>query len=223
MEMSKEVMAGQQLYNKLTLTIYDFILYTLSTGLIWRCPTEKLLDLYNKNISNNHLDVGVGTGFLLDKCKFPTTKPRLALMDLNQASLDFTAKRLVRYQPYKYQRNILADIKFNDRRFDSIGLNYLLHCIPGSLTEKAIAFDHLFQLLNPGGVMFGTTLLTSGVKRNTCAKGLMKIYNHKGIFCNNQDSLVSLQTSLSQRFDNFSIDVVGCAAQFVIKKSSLTT
>ncbi len=30
-----------------------------------------------------------------------------------------------------------------EARFDSIGLNFLLHCLPGTLREKAIVFDHL--------------------------------------------------------------------------------
>src|SRR5262249_34164386 len=157
--------------------------------LIWRCPSKHILSLYNGHVTANHLDVGVGTGFFLDRCRFPSEVPRLALMDLNATCLEATGKRVERYRPEVYRANVLEPIPYNSAKFDSIGLNYLLHCLPGTIQSKGGVFQHLKPLLNPGGVMFGATLLHGGVRRNLAAKRLMAFYNSKGIFTNHHDDL----------------------------------
>src|SRR5262245_22523218 len=88
--------AGAAIYNKPLLAIYDLGVIGLSNTLAWRCPSHLILDFYNQHISANHLDVGVGTGYFLDKCRFPSSSPRIALLDLNPNSLEATAKRLRR-------------------------------------------------------------------------------------------------------------------------------
>ena len=135
-------------------------------------------------------------------------------MDLNPNSLAHTAKRLERYQPETYQQNVLEKIETSIKPFDSIGANYLLHCVPGAITEKAIIFDHLRKLMNPGARVFGSTILQGGVERSWLAQRLMAFYNKKGIFSNTTDSLDDLKSALSQRFKNVKVDVVGCVALF---------
>ncbi len=100
------------------------------------------------------------------------------------------------------------------RQFDSVGINYLLHCLPGSISEKAVAFDHLKTLMTQNAVIFGSTILQGGVKRTWAAKQLMHLYNKKGIFSNTKDDLVGLETALKQRFENVAIEVIGCVALF---------
>ena len=160
------------------------------------------------------MDVGVGTGYFLDRCQFASGKPRIGLMDLNSNTLDFAAKRIGRYKPETYQQNILEAIEKKIQPFDSVGINYLFHCVPGSLTEKCIAFDHLNTVMKPGCRIFGSTILQGGVTRSWSAKKLMKIYNKKGIFSNTLDSLEDLQSALSQRFEEVKVEVVGCVALF---------
>jgi len=208
-----EVEAGQAIYNKTTLFGYDFVL-GISNSYIWKCPSSLMETHYNANVSSNHLDVGVGTGYYLDRCRFPANKPRVALMDMNVNSLAYTSERLKRYQPETYQQNVLEKIETSIKPFDSIGLNYLLHCVPGAITEKAIIFDHLKKLMNPGARIFGSTILQGGVERSWLAQRLMAFYNKKGIFSNTKDSLSDLKNVLSQRFVNVKVDVVGCVALF---------
>jgi len=98
--------------------------------------------------------------------------------------------------------------------FDSLGMNYLLHCLPGSMREKAVVFDNLRPLLNPGARVFGSTLLQGGVPRSWAARRLMKFYNRKGVFSNTHDTLSDLQQSLAERFADVSVEVVGCVALF---------
>ena len=75
--------AGQAIYTPRTLRLYDPLVLGISTHWIWKCPTAELLAFYNDHITANHLDVGVGTGYYLDRCRFPTDSPRVALLDMN--------------------------------------------------------------------------------------------------------------------------------------------
>jgi 2-polyprenyl-3-methyl-5-hydroxy-6-metoxy-1,4-benzoquinol methylase len=210
----QQVEAGQAVYSKSVLSIYDIVVLGISNRWIWKCKSSNILAHYNANISSNHLDVGVGTGYFLDRCQFPSDKPRVGIMDLNQNTLDFAARRIARYTPETYQQNILEPIETEIKVFDSVGINYLFHCVPGSLTEKTVAFDHLKVLMNPGCQIFGSTILQGGVPTSWSAKKLMKTYNKKGIFSNTKDSLKDLQTALTQRFQDVKVEVIGCVALF---------
>ncbi|XXX76155.1 class I SAM-dependent methyltransferase [Sorangium sp. So ce134] len=194
--------------------MYDFVALTVSSRLTWKCPSEEVVNHYTRHVSANHLDVGVGTGYFLDLCRFPVDSPRLFLMDLNTNSLEAAARRVSRYNPQTLRRNVLDPIEFDGEPFDSIGLNYIIHCLPGAIPAKAVLFDHLRPLLKPEGVVFGTTLLSEGVERNLGARLQMKLYNKKGFFSNAGDTLADLQTALEERFRYVTIRTVGCAAIF---------
>ena len=210
----EQVEAGQAVYTKRLLGAYDLLVLGVSNRFFWKCPTRRLLEHYSKLVAGNHLDVGVGTGYFLDKCRFPAPAPRIALVDLNQNALDFAARRVARYTPAVYRRNVLEPIAIDGERFDSVGINYLLHCLPGFIESKCVAFDHLKALMNPGAVLFGSTLLQGGVRRHWLARRLMDAYNRKGIFSNQGDDVAGLTRELGRRFREVSVEVVGCAALF---------
>jgi ubiquinone/menaquinone biosynthesis C-methylase UbiE len=211
---TEQVEAGQAVYTKWTLAAYDFVVLGVSNRFLWKCPTQRLVDHYNRYVTANHLDVGVGTGYFLDRCRFPSPTPCIALLDLNSDTLEFASRRIARYKPKTYLRNVLEPISIDAAPFDSVGVNYLLHCIPGSLELKSVALDHLKTLMSPKGVLFGATLLQGGVARNWFAKRLMAAYNKWGIFTNERDDLEGLSRALKQRFRDVSVEVVGCAALF---------
>ena len=145
---TEQIHAGQAVYTPNMLAIYDVLVLGLSNRWIWKCPTPRLLAHYDRHVSGNHLDVGVGTGYFLDRCRFPTATPRVALMDLNRDALQFSARRIARYEPETYVRNVLETIDFDGAKFDSLGVNYLLHCLPGDMATKARAFDCLSPLMS---------------------------------------------------------------------------
>ncbi len=207
--------AGAAIYSKPILSVYDLYVLGFSNTFVWRSPSRPMVDFYNEHISGNHLDVGVGTGYFLDKCRFPSSTPTIALLDLNPNSLQATSQRLARYNPAIYLANVLEPFEIDAPGFDSIGLNYLLHCLPGTMLSKGVVFANLMPLLNNSGVVFGTTILVQGVERNFLAKQLLKIYNSKGIFCNTQDNPKDLENILKENFHDYSIRVEGCVAFFV--------
>jgi len=210
----EQVSAGQAVYTRRSLRLYDSVVLGLTNNLIWKCPTQRLVEHYNKHITANHLDVGVGTGYFLAHCRFPSQTPRIALSDINRNSLDFAAQRIARHTPETYLRNILEPVSIDAANFDSVGINYLLHCLPGTIASKTVTLDHLKALMNPNAVLFGSTLLQGDVSRNWLARRLMAFYNKKGIFSNQHDDLNGLKQALSQRFHDVSVEIVGCAALF---------
>jgi len=212
--LSPDTIAGQAVYTRRTLKLYDFLVLGLSNRLAWKCPTSALRSHYDSHVSANHLDVGVGTGYFLDRSVFPCEEPRVALMDLNETALQYAAERIKRYQPETYQRNVLEPISFTAEKFDSVGINFLLHCLPGDIEAKSVVFDHLAALMNPHAVLFGSTLLQGNQPRNWLARRLMKTYNRKGIFSNENDDLKGLQAELEKRFQDVTIETKGCAALF---------
>ncbi len=211
---STQVEAGQAVYTQQTLAVYDFIVLGLSNQFVWQCPTQRLVKHYDQLVTANHLDVGVGTGYFLDQCQFPSPTPRITLMDLNQNTLEFASQRIARYNPKTYRQNVLEPINLDTEKFDSVGINYLLHCIPGTLETKSAAIDYLKALMNPGAVLFGSTILQGDVPVNGFAKHLMAAYNQKGIFSNQNDTLKDLKSILNQRFKDVSVEVIGCVALF---------
>lgn len=83
MELPADVMAGQAIYNRATIAVYDVGVLGLSCRLLWRCPKAELLAGYDRNVGVRHLDLGVGTAYFLDRCRFPAAGPRVTLVDLN--------------------------------------------------------------------------------------------------------------------------------------------
>jgi SAM-dependent methyltransferase len=210
----ERVKAAQRLYTKPLLSVYDWLLLGLHCRFIWGCPRKDMLDLYNLHISSNHLDVGVGTGYFLDHCRFPTASPRLALMDLNPNCLEVAGKRLARYSPEIYQRNVLDPIDIKTTGFDSVGMMNLLHCLPGNFETKGVVFENLKALLNPGGVVFGSSILYVGVHRNLLATCTLILTNHWGFMTNIEDDPEGLKASLAEHFSESCVKVMGCMALF---------
>lgn len=210
---------GAAPYTPAALAFYDWFVLGFSNSLVWRCPSSVILNFYNQHISDQHLDIGVGTGYFLDRCRFPSSHPKIALLDLNPNSLAKTAKRLRRYAPSCHLGNVLQPVDIGVSRFDSIGLNYLLHCLPGDLVSKSIVFQHLKIMLNDGGVVFGTTILGQDVGHNFLSARLMKIYNAKGIFSNLSDRQRDLEDAVKAHFAEYAIRIVGCVALFSARKA----
>ena len=211
--MDEKVIAGQAIYSKIALLNYDLFVLGFSNHLLWKCPTRLISEQFANLVTENHLDVGVGTGYYL-KQHLTSNQQRIGLIDLNENSLEATATAIQHLQPEIYRRNILEPLALDCKPFDSVSLNYLLHCLPGNMAEKSLVFSHLKEVTNDGGRVFGSTLLGQGVKKNYCAQKLMAFYNKKGIFCNENDDLLGLKEALVQHFSDVKIEVVGCAALF---------
>jgi len=215
---SQRVKAGISIYSKSFLLVYDWAALGFNMHFLWKCPSDNLINLYNKYVSDNHLDIGVGTGYFMDKCKFPSPNPRIALMDLNKNSLEVARKRLAKYNPQVYTGSALEKFNMNNQRYDSIGMMNLLHCLPGDMKTKGTVFDNANEVLNTGGIIFGSTILFRGVKHNLLATMNLKYCNHKGIMTNLEDDIEILRNNLKERFSDISVETIGSIALFRARK-----
>lgn len=217
LEITDPVHAGQALYTHRFLKFYDVLVYRFNCPLVWRCSKQRMVDLYDRNVSGRHLDFGVGTGLLMDECRFPVAQPELTLMDLNPNSLGAAAGRLQRYRPRTLRANVLEEWGVEPGAFDSVALTHILHCVPGSLAEKAVAFEHASAALAPGGVLFGATILGAGLELSPQARAMRNLGNLRGILHNREDSPADLDAALGRIFDTHRIAIVGAVALFTAR------
>jgi ubiquinone/menaquinone biosynthesis C-methylase UbiE len=206
--------AGQAIYTASFLRTYDALVHGFNGPVLWRCRKGDLVNHYSRHASARHLDIGVGTGCLLDECRFRSPDPEITLMDLNPNSLDRAAIRLRRFSPRVQRANVLDDWGFPPESFQSVGMNYLLHCLPGAMPEKAVGFEHARVVLAPGGVLFGSTVLAAGVSHTRRSRLAMRFLNHRGVFSNEEDYLEDLEAGLARTFDSHEIRVQGAVALF---------
>jgi hypothetical protein len=207
------IAAAHAIYTPFMLSFYDRLVHGLSNRFAWRCPTDRMLGLYRDNLSPRHIEAGVGTGFFIDRAN-PEGFEELALLDINRHCLARSALRLARYHPLLCETNLLAPIASELEPADSIGLTYVLHCLPGSMAEKLTAIDHLRPMMNKGAVLFGATILGRDIEPNAAAQALLRLYNAKGVFNNLDDDLAGLTEGLKARFGEVAIETSGCVALF---------
>ncbi|MDE1461516.1 class I SAM-dependent methyltransferase [Spartinivicinus poritis] len=208
----EQIETGQEVYSPNILKIYDIMVLSLSNRFIWKSKKKITQTFFDNAVTNNHLDVGVGTGYFLDHCQWQQ-KPRIGLMDLNENCLQEAKKRLLRYNPEIYCWDVFQPIEL-ENKFDSCSMNFLFHCLPGSIKEKLQIINNLKGALNPGSTVFGTTVLYDGVKKSFFAEKLMRFYNKKGIFSNYGDSLSEMQKLLPELGEVEQLSTEGCVCFF---------
>ncbi|MCB1520494.1 MAG: class I SAM-dependent methyltransferase [Hyphomicrobiaceae bacterium] len=208
------------MYAPFSLAVYDVVVHGISNHFIWRCPTYQLRRLYDRNVTARHVDVGVGTGYFLARAHWPVARPEITLVDLNPHCLARAAGRISRLSPGMVEANVFEPLPAAQmgKPYTSAGLCYLLHCLPGSMKQKAQVFDHLVPHLADGAHVFGATILpgdaTGRGAPNWAARQLMRIYNAKGVFSNEGDRIEDLEAELARRFEVVDIRLYGTVALF---------
>lgn len=182
--------ASGGIYNSVTLRLYDAGVLGLTNSLIWRCPTKTLVDHYRSHAGSDHLDIGPGTGYYLERIDSPS----ITLLDLNKSCLAATENRIDSDRSVTQLEQSYFDPLPRERTFDSIGLNFLLHCIPS--LEKWDRLAELREHLQPGGTIFGSTLIPDPVTASPMARALNGTYNQLGVFGNADDTMEKLENAL---------------------------
>jgi SAM-dependent methyltransferase len=200
-------------YNPFVLKLYDLWVTRFSNRFAWHCPAARQIAHYRAHLRDRHLDVGVGTGFYLQWAREFGAR-HVALLDPNPDCLATARARLGGVPATSYAQDALGPLAIPEPPFGSIGLSYLLHCLPGPFARKAAILDNLLPLLAPGGVLFGSTILGADAGHNALGRKLMAVYNAKGIFGNAGDTIEALDRELRQRFDTVRIEQVGVVALF---------
>lgn len=214
---------AQEVYTRRNLAIYDKLVLGLFCSLVWRCPAREMRRLYDRCVGNRHLDIGPGTGYFVDCCHFPTGQPEITLLDLNAECLETSAKRLARYRPATCRANLIYPLPLPPHHFDSAGMNLVLHTIPGGWEEKGVVFKHVAEVLRPGGILFGTTVLAEGVPMNRLTRKLLLAQHERGNFQNQGDDPEGLRRQLARYFADSRIVTRGTVAIFQATTAQATT
>jgi hypothetical protein len=109
---------------------------------------------------------------------------------------------------------VLEPLPVQARSYDSVGMNFLLHCLPGDWAAKGAVFTNAAAVLRQGGRVFGSTILATGVSTTAPARALMRLYNSRGIFHNADDDLAGLRAELTSHFADYRLAVRGCVGLF---------
>ena len=210
--------AGAAVYSPLVLKLYDTWVLGISNRYVWQCPTRRvLLPFYRQHVGERHLDVGVGTGYYLANAGFEPSR-QVTLLDLNPHSLHAAARRLGRADTRIVVQDVLQPATaLGDNKYDSIALFYLLHCLPGAMSEKSRVFENLKPYLTDHGVLYGATILGDAAGHNGFGRKLMDVYNKKGIFGNRLDTLDALRDGLQRHFGEVQLSQHGKVALFVAR------
>ncbi|MBA2117625.1 class I SAM-dependent methyltransferase [Bremerella alba] len=214
-----DVHSGHQVYTPKLLRWYDLLVHGISNRWFWGCPTQLLEAWFDEHATDNHLDIGVGTGFFPDRCSVFSADARIGLFDANLDCLTAAEKRLARFQPEVIQANLADPLVTLTEPFTSVSLMYVLHCLPGEQAFRQRVLQHASSALVANGTLFGATILGKPSPRSWLGRHVMASYNRQGIFGNEHDTQASLKVVLETCLVDVAIEQVGSVALFAGRKN----
>jgi SAM-dependent methyltransferase len=212
MERDDPAYEGQREYSPLFLQIYDPLILGFFMPVVWRCPTTRLVAGYRRYLGQQHLDVGPGTGYFLERAGMPAGS-RVTLLDPNVHVLDHASRRLRRLDITTIEADVCKPLPL-DGPFDSAALNGVLHCLPGPLPHKAAAVANVAAVLAPTGVLFGASILGPSGRHTWLSRSILKANNRRGTFDNLGDTEEGIREILEASFERVELETVGSMAIF---------
>jgi SAM-dependent methyltransferase len=203
---------GQADYSRLLLDVYDPVVLGFVSWFVWHCPIEPILEGYRRHVRDNHLDIGPGTGYFIDKSGLPDGS-RVTIVDPNPNVLRHASRRLRRLDVTAVEADVLKPLPVQGP-FESAALNLVLHCVPGPLSRKAQAVSNVAATLAPDGVLFGASVLGRSGQHSWLARRVLWAFNRRGAFDNLDDSEEGLREILGASFERVELETVGSAAIF---------
>ena len=198
-----------------SLKFYDFLVNDINCNFVWRCNKNNIFENYKSNVKKNHLEIGPGTGYFL---KNDLKIKNLTLLDINNQTLLFSKNNLSN----KYSNiNILNYDIFNSKLelddIESVGLNYVLHCVPGKLENK---IDKLINNLSSSNkvTFFGATVVNDNNIQSYLSNMELFLLNKYLIFNNKEDYSSNLIKYFKDNNINFNYKIIGNVLIFSFEK-----
>ena len=212
MDCSDPAYKGQADYNRLVLNLYDPLVVGPIAKFIWRSPKERLVERYRKYIRPNHLDVGPGTGYFLDRSGLPEGSA-VTIVDPNPNVLRHVRERLRQFDVTAVEADVLKPLPVQGP-FDSAALHLVIHCLPGPYERKSKAVANVAAVMADDGILFGASVLGRSGPHTRPARALLRVFNRQGGFDNLDDSEESLNRMLSASFEEVELGIIGSIAVF---------
>ncbi len=206
--MNQPIHAGARYYGALTLPIYDAAVLNIAVPYAWGVPLAVGREMYRRMVGARHLDIGVATGYFLRKALADRDMAEITLMDLNENATRYAADKLRRFTVTQAVGDALEPFPVSGP-FDSIGMFHLLHCMPGTIPEKAVALDHAIRVLAPGGICFGASVTPAGRQLGAFGRMVLNGSNRTGALNNAQDDHDTLRSEIEARFNDTKIELRG--------------
>jgi hypothetical protein len=96
--------------------------------------------------------------------------------------------------------------------FGSVGMNLVLHCLPGPMARKSAAIRNIAAVLHPDGMFFGSTVLGDEARHSWAARRMLAFYNGRGSFDNRTDTEENVRQVIAASFEHVEFEVVGSVA-----------
>jgi SAM-dependent methyltransferase len=203
---------GQSDYTRSLLRVYDPMVLGLAARFVWRCPTTRLVEGYRRSIRDQHLDVGPGTGYFLERSGLADGS-RVTILDPNPNVLRHASRRLSRLEITAVEADVLKPLPVAGP-FQSAALHLVIHCLPGPLSRKAAAVANVAAVLAPNGVLFGASVLGSAGPQTRLSRRVLSAFNRRGAFDNLDDTEDGLRQILAASFEQVELETVGAVAIF---------
>lgn len=228
-------------YSSFLLSCYDFVVWQINSPVCWGIEVSTITSRYASCAGTKHADVGPGTGFFLPGS--PLVRD-LSVIDFNPEALTKVMDKLLASNQlsrqlaslHRYQADMMETDPFKDPsisgppfywikegEFDSVGANFVIHCVKGSgdaegIKGKEVFFRNAAKLLKPGGCFFGSTIVNveDFFKENQRGAEIMGRFNTSGIFHNTDDTLDTLREVLGTHFDDVTVELVGSDRKSVV-------
>jgi len=179
---------------------YDHVVNNINCERVWRCSQQYIMNHYRNYISSYHLEIGPGTGYFLENenIRKANSIEKITLVDINSEILEYASENL----QYDYSRistvncNLFKQTLPTHIKFDSVGLNYVLHCVPGNLEDKVDTLLH--NLDHTDYNLFGATVICDPLHMNPIAEYELTLLNSLGIFHNEDDTYDGLVNYLEK-------------------------
>lgn len=212
MERSDPAYKGQAGYNPALLAIYDVWVLKFMTRAVWKVPVEPGVARYRQHLGHRHLDVGPGTGYFIELAA-PPADTEITLLDPNPHVLKHASKRLAAWNPVVVEADVMKPLPV-EGGYDSAALSFVLHCLRGPMSNKAVAIRNIADVLGPDGVLFGGTVLGIHEPHSRSARAFLRAANKQGGFDNLEDTVDGLREVLDASFRHVEIERSGSSALF---------
>lgn len=182
---------------------------------VWKCPKQHLEQQFISNVSLNHLEVGVTSDFSFTRRLKANKNLNMVYLDPDAKALKRAGKNTAHLKPRLFQGSLMHQWGFRNQKFNSINLNFVLHCLQGDFEGKVNALCiNARSCLADNGTIFGSAILRDRISTNPLSEYFLNRCNKSGVMNNEKDSYRKLERMLNYYFNNVHITMVGYVVMF---------